>query len=470
MMKEFFHCHGEAGVVDSDKCLRLPGHRPILSDTFYASHFSRSSPISPKTLSSLLFLFLSLAAVSAHADSLATLTVNAGASARVDTPVSAVLPAGLAAYRPMRLVEIKGNDRVPVPYQVDPAESNHLWWILGGRTEAGATRSYELLADAPFMGDGDHPAVEANLGCAALTLVCQGATVFKYNHAFVVPPEGVARDFIRSGYIQPLLSPSGRLMTEDFPKDHLHHKGIWFPWTHTEFEGHEVDFWNLGDKKGTVRFAGFGPIFSGPIFGGFIAKHEFVDLTQNTATGGKVALNEEWDVRVYNVGGPKAGYWLFDFQSTQNCAGSSPLKLLEYRYGGLGFRGAKEWRDENYAALSSEGKTHLNGHTTRAKWCDHFGRGNAKPDGSGAEDWNGVTIMDHPKNFRFPQSMRLWDKGGCFFCYAPVQLGDSEIKPGEPYISRYRFFVHEGAVNVDETNRVWNDFADPPAVQINSTR
>jgi hypothetical protein len=74
--------------------------------------------------------------------------------------------------------------------------------------------------------------------------------------------------------------------------------------------------------------------------------------------------------------------------------------------------------------------------------------------------------MDHPDNFRHPQSMRLWPTGGAFFCYAPVQMSEFSIEPGKPYISTYRFWVHEGEVDAAEAERRWLDFAHPPRAQL----
>lgn len=387
---------------------------------------------------------------------LAGIKVNAGGHARTDTPVSAVLPGGISPWQPLRLVETTGGgaDR-PVAHQTDPVEPDRIWWILNGETAAGAERTFRLDHAFPVYREG----VRANINPRTLALEHGGRTVFEYNHAHVIPPEGIQEDYIRSGYIHPMFSPSGLLITEDFPSDHLHHKGIWFPWTHTEFDGHEVDFWNLGKKLGTVRFAGFENVVSGPVFGGFVSNHEHVDLTQGE---GKIALNEVWDVRLYSVGGADAGYWLWDLTSKQTLASESPLKLLEYRYGGLGFRGAKEWNGRAYKVLTSEGKTKINGHTTRARWCDHTGEIDGK--------WSGVTLMDHPSNFRHPQSMRIWPANGAFFNWAPVQLGDHTIEPGDEYVSRYRFFVHEGEATVERMEAAWTDFGDPPAVTITAVK
>jgi len=53
-----------------------------------------------------------------------------------------------------------------------------------------------------------------------------------------------------------------------------------------------------------------------------------------------------------------------------------------------------------------------------------------------------------------------------FFCFAPSQLGDWEIAPGKPYVSRFRFIVRDGPSDAAELDRLWNDFAHPPEVKI----
>ena len=77
----------------------------------------------------------------------------------------------------------------------------------------------------------------------------------------------------------------------------------------------------------------------------------------------------------------------------------------------------------------------------------------------------GLAILCHPDNFRAPQPMRLHPTEP-FFCYAPQQSGDMEIKPGNTYVSRYRFVVHDGPPDKAELDRLWNDFAKPPVVKL----
>jgi hypothetical protein len=300
------------------------------------------------------------------------------------------------------------------------------------------------------------PVVKVIKNPSALQIEVNGAKVLQYNHAPVPPPQGANPLDIRSGFIHPLWSPYGNILTEMHPRDHFHHMGIWMPWTNSEFEGRKIDFWNLAAGKATVRFKRFLSPASGPVYGGFQAQHEHVDLS--TPQGEKVALNETWDVRVYNLGGPKKRYWLWDFISTQGCATDAPLHLLKYHYGGLGFRATRQWKDTNCDALTSEGKTRKDGNGTRARWCDNYGMI--------GEKWAGVTVMSHPQNFRHPEPMRIWDNGPIFFGFAPSHLGDWTMEPGKDYVFRYRFYVHEGKPIVADLERLWNDFADPPKVKL----
>jgi hypothetical protein len=405
----------------------------------------------------LLMCFLSQA--SSYAQPLAKITVEAGKYARIDAPVSVSLNAlsDIPGRQGLGLMEVSGSKRVLVPSQIEPGSPPKLWWVLSGTTPAGSTRIFEIV---PGFGNDvvfDNAAsVEVSKNELFLEMQVFGKKVLRYNHALMPPPQGQSPLFPRSGFIHPLWSPSGDVLTNIHPADHIHHLGIWMPWTKTKFEDKDVDFWNLGEGQGTVRFVKFLSTTSGLVYGGFQTEHDHIAL--KTSAGEKAVLKEVWDVRVYNVGGLEKGYWLVDFMSTQRCIADSPLYQMEYRYGGFGFRGAAQWQDDNGTYLTSEGKTRKDGHGTRARWCDMGGAIEGK--------WAGVTVMSHPQNFRHPEPMRIWDKGQVFFNFAPSQLGDWVMEPGKENIFRYRLYVHEGKVNVDDVERIWRDYAEPPNVKI----
>ena len=85
------------------------------------------------------------------------------------------------------------------------------------------------------------------------------------------------------------------------------------------------------------------------------------------------------------------------------------------------------------------------------------------PDG---KNWAGVTIMSHPDNLHYPEPMRIWPNGGVFFNFAASQLDDWTMEPGNDYIFRYRFYVHEDQISVPDAERLWRDFAEPPKIKL----
>jgi hypothetical protein len=407
----------------------------------------------------------------AYGEPLARFTVDTGDYMRFGTPVSLDLtgvPLGFPTDK-VRLFEIKGSTRVLIPSQLEPGPPPRLWWILLGKTQAGSKFTYEIeRVDEPGpvldVTYENAPYVRAEKNDSFLQIQTHGPSgihkILRYHHAIVPAPEGQSKLYDRSAFIHPLWSPEGSVLTNIHPPDHYHHVGIWMPWTRTKFEGKEVDFWNLGQGQGTVRFNKFLSTSSGIIFGGFQAEHEHVAL--KTDAGEKVILKEIWEVHAYNsIGGPG---WLWDFVSTQRCVADSPLLLEEYRYGGFGFRATADWKGETAAYLTSEGKTRKDGHATRARWCDTSGVTDGK--------WKGVTFFSHPDNFRHPEPMRIWPgfEQEVFFNWAPVQAGDFEMKPGEDHVFRYRQYVHEGEIDIERTEQVWNDYAHPPKVAIDSVR
>lgn len=387
------------------------------------------------------------------ADPVARITVRAGHRPRLNTPVSASLT-GLSdkvLEGNLRLKEVTDEGRKAVPSQILGENPARLCWILDGKTPAGAKRTYELVRGEPAAKG----AVGLTQDKGSLRILCGDQPVVQYNHAPVPPPPGVSEIYTRSGFIHPLTSPEGAVLTTIHPPDHFHHLGLWNPWTKTEFEGRHIDFWNLKKGQGTVRHVDFASKVDGPVIAGFRALKEHVDLT---APGGeKVALDEKLDVHAWGLPGDADGY-LLDYTIAQSCASSSPLHLPAYRYGGLGFRATEFWNKDNSNYLTSEGKTRKDGHATRSRWCKAFGetrRGHA-----------GVLFMSHPENHEHPEPMRIWPWGPVFFNYCPIQKEEWTLKPGNEYVRRYRFYVYDGKLPKEAAERLWQDFAHPPRVTV----
>jgi hypothetical protein len=394
-----------------------------------------------QTLTALIIASLSACVAAAQER---TLTVSAGRIDRSESVVSFPLPRD-AALKNWRLRDESGN---LLPVQIRGTRAHFILKDL----KAGQSRKFALEEVKALTESG----VAAQRDGGMIRITIDGKPVLDYQGEKTPLPKGYDAAFQRGGYIHPVFTRSGVAITDDYPAKHRHHHGIWAPWTKTEFEGRTPDFWNMGEKTGTVEFAGFGDTWSGPVLGGFTSKHRFVDLTAKPEA--KVVLNETWEVNAYRLGAGAKPYYVFDLALTQETAGRSPLILPQYHYGGLGVRGHAQWDGkENAFFITSEGKDRSNGNKTRGRWGHMGGAIDGKP--------AGIAILDHPTNFRHPQPMRLHPTEP-FFCYAPQQLGDFAIEPGKPYTARYRFLVTDGSADKDLIERAWSDFAQPVEVKV----
>jgi hypothetical protein len=290
---------------------------------------------------------------------------------------------------------------------------------------------------------------------------CDGKPVLRYKYGIEPPPEGKDKNYARSGFIHPVWSPAGQVLTQIHLPDHIHHMGLWNAWTSAEFENRKIDFWNIKEGKATVRFAKCSGRNNGTVFGGFNVLQEHVDLSN--PGGVKIALNENLEIRVWNTTDGGKGHWLFDWISVQRCASSSPLILHQYRYGGIGFRATAEWGKDNSDYLTSEGKTRKDGHGTRSRWCIISGKM------AGGEA--GILMMAHPLNREYPEPIRIWSEkdnkdGKVFFNFCPVQQKAWTLEPGEDYVFRYRVCTYDGTMTREKAERLWSDLACPPEVDV----
>ncbi len=397
----------------------------------------------------------------AHSQSIARLTVA------VENSIAAPVYINLdeltnAADSLLLLREITDGKNITVPFQVEQGYHRFLWWMIKKENFVSKKeRVFELVklnAPKSFQPAPNELKLSENNG--ALAIESGEKKVLQYNFGAVYPPAGVDTVFKRSGFIHPLWSPSGNILTQISPKDHYHHMGIWNPWTLTEVEGKTVDFWNLGDKKGTVRFAGFISKNSGPVYAGFKALQEHIAFDLPFAGSERKALNETWDIRVYNI---DEKIWLWDFTSNLNCADVDSVILKEYRYGGFGFRATPEWNNQNSKVLTSEGKNRKEADGSNARWC--------MIDGDMNTGHSGLLFMGFPANYNFPEPLRVWPedankRGDVFFNFSPTKNKDWALHAGKNYALKYRILVYDGSITARQAEEAWKSFAHPPKITI----
>lgn len=387
-----------------------------------------------------------------------SLTLSAGASARSHSLVEFPLPSSAREDIAWELVDDQG---VATPTQSLWGQPRRLVWQLSEPLPAGESRQYTLRA-VTLQPPSDGPEAPRGPGLreteGKLSLLNSTEEILTYHTATSSPPRGVAPHYARSGHIHPLLTPSGKVVTAEFPADHAHQHGVFFAWVQTQFAGHEVDFWNQGKRIGNVRHRRVVESRSGLVYAGLVSELEHLDLT----AGETVVLHETWRVMAMKI----EDAYLVDIESTQTAASEEPLQVLKYHYGGFGWRGPSEWllpKDKSAATgcefLTSEGHDRVTGNHTRPQWVSVTGQVN--------DELCTVAIFGHPGNLRHPQPVRLHpDKP--YFCFAPCVLGDFEITRDQPLTSRYRIVTHDGPARPQQYEQLVGDWALPIDVQINS--
>ena len=404
---------------------------------------------------SLLALFC-LVAISCYSQKIATLEVElTKATFGLDIPVSINLDdVTYVSDSVLNLLEVKGDKKTAVPFQIEQGDPRKLFWIV--KTEARSTGKhlFELVKGKAIQS----PVVMATANDGALTIHKGEQNLLQYYFKTVYPPKGVDTAYKRSGFIHPLWSPHGQVLTRIQPPNHYHHYGIWNPWTHVAYEGDTVDFWNINSKQGTVRFANFVSVENGSVFSEFGALHEHVVFKKGG--GEKVAMNELQSVRVYRPQ-ENQDFFVVDFDIKLNTADESPVKLLEYRYAGFGWRTTEKWDNKNSMVLTSEGKTRKDADGSKARWCIVQGEID--------NDYAGVVMMSYPTNYNFPEPLRIWpenqyNRGDMFANFCPTKDMDWLLKPRQNYSLKYRLLVYNGRVEKEKAESAWQYFAYPPKV------
>lgn len=419
-----------------------------------------------KSVFLFLMHFLAIVGLSHGQTEIAKITVHAGDFERENTLVCADLNGvilDIANTRPT-LFEVRNGREVQIVAQLDMDNGPKLWWILHKKLSVGSSRSY-VLRSLPLLENEKISDLEVINADGNLIVKSKGKNVLQYNLKEAPLPDGVSALYDRAGYIHPLWSPSGEVLTRIQPPDHYHHVGLWNPWTHTEFRGKVVDFWNLNKAEGTVRPVEITSAISGHVIGGFKAIHDHIDLNGKTKSGYEVALKEEWKVRVWQA---ESQGWVVDFVSTMNNPTDSILTILEYRYQGFGFRATEKWNDKTATLRTSEGKHKEDGNGTRARWCDVNGVSDAGT--------SGVLFITNPSNYNYPEPIRIWPVGSnggkenVFFNFNPAMDRDWVIKPGNSYQLKYRMYIYDGNISPEFAEDLWQDFAHPPKVQLDFIR
>jgi hypothetical protein len=257
--------------------------------------------------------------------------------------------------------------------------------------------------------------------------------VLVYNHGPRLKA-GVPEDRRRAGYVHPLYGLDGEVLTDDFPKDHYHHRGLFWAWPHVRLGGREYDLWMLRGlrqqlERWTEREAGPSAAVLGVANGWYLGERQVLDehvrLRVAAAADGTRAIDVE--LRLTARGEPVT-LWGAEGKS----------------FGGLSLRFAPR-RDT--VVTTPDGRPAQDLNLTRLPWADLTGQF------QGARQPSGVAIFvakDHPD---FPPTWITRAYG--FLGVGWPGAKPFVLQPGQPVTCRYRVWVHRGPTDVPRLQQAY---------------
>ena len=378
------------------------------------------------------------------------ITVGANGFVRKNTIVETALQKPLDMAFTYQLINIKSKAAAPVQL----IDSNHILFILPGILQPGEAATYQLVKQ-PATKQKSPVTVEKQP--TGLLIKLNGKKLFFYNTAVIPPPDTLPAYYARSGFIHPLYSPAGKVLTDGFPVGHAHQHGIMMAWTNAFFKGKPHDFWNQQQKTGNVKHVAVESIVSGPVT--TVIK---LQLQQYSLQFGGV-LNELWTITVY----PFSRHFMFDLRSEQQNITPDTLYLNKYHYGSIAFRGSRQWNAEDslhytgkWSILTNDGNTLSNADGKRAAYVSATGL----IDGQ----MSGVTVFGFPANYNYPQPIRVHPLMP-YWGFAPAVTKSFTIHPGEKYISKHRYLVYDNSPGEAVLQQINNDMVHPVDIQVSFT-
>lgn len=262
-----------------------------------------------------------------------------------------------------------------------------------------------------------------------LTVVEDGKPVLVLHGDMVAAPAGVAEHYRRSAYIHPLYGLDGEVLTEDFPGDHYHHRGVFWAWPQGLAGKRLMDVWTLKDARQVFDSWDEREVRDGAAHVTLRSKWVFDDASTEPV------LRETVSIVVHpatETGRP------IDFTLRLDNVSGQAFTLLGAKdkgYGGFCVRPPAARKPMTFT--TSTGVLSEDALRAATPWADvSFAR-------EDAEAKSGMAIFQHPGNPGYPHDGWLM-RHYAFLGVAWPHEAPHTIEHGDSLTLRYRLYVHRG--------------------------
>jgi hypothetical protein len=272
---------------------------------------------------------------------------------------------------------------------------------------------------------------------AALTVREGNAPVLTYNYGMVEPPERVGEQYRRACYVHPLYGLDGEVLTQDFPIDHRHHRGVFWTWPESTYDGQRMDVWLLDGVRPHTVSVDRNEALDGEAVIAVTNAWRYDDAPEKSIVQEEVIITVhpaseitraiDFDLTFTNVSdkevvirGSKAedktevtkGYGGFCFRP------DATRKPMQFTYkGGI--------QEEDVLSLETP-------------WCDV-----SFPTERRGDTLSGAAIFQHPGNPGYPHEGWILRNYGFLGASWPHTVAHV-MAPGDSFQLRYRLLVHKG--------------------------
>jgi hypothetical protein len=257
-------------------------------------------------------------------------------------------------------------------------------------------------------------------------------------------PDGQAA---RSNYFHPLYDLDGNVLTEDFPEDHVHHRGIFWAWHQVRVNGKTVqDQWVNRDSFWTVQDA----------------------RIETLSRSASLALRVSWESPLFTEAGGQRKPFVEERSVTRVHQAEGALRKIDFdvRLAALvdgveigGSDDAKGYGGFSYRVVmppdirftGTQGSvTPIENAVSASPWMDVSGS-------YGTSQGSGLTVLTHPSTTGFPQPWILRARNSMQNAVYPGRHPVA-IPRDRPVVLRYRVVLHRGPLAPSEIERLQAEY------------
>jgi hypothetical protein len=258
-------------------------------------------------------------------------------------------------------------------------------------------------------------------------------------------PDGQAA---RSNYFHPLYDLDGTTLTEDFPTDHVHHRGIFWAWHQVRINGRSVqDQWVNRDSFWTVQDA----------------------QTRSNAKSASLALRVVWESPLFTDSRSQRRPFVEERSATRVHQAEGTIRKIDFHlqlralvdgveiggsedakgYGGFSYRIVMP---PDIRFTGAQGAvTPIENAVGASPWMDVSGS-------YGPSGTSGLTVLTHPSTTGFPQPWILRARGSMQNAVYPGRQPVA-VPRDRPVLLRYRLVLHRGALAPADIERLQAEYA-----------